>query len=421
LLAVLTLLSVLFGTQVATSFAAESARPRKPGEVKVLDGDIATDPDVAYTTAPPPGGDRSTASFTDVPSGFWAGSAINYVAGSNYWMRDYGVSAFKPDGTEPRKLFAKAVVHAFAPSENPDPAITFDDVSRGDPLWSEMNVATKLGWMLPTGKNFRPDAPITTIQVHRALIWALGLSNVVAGANQFHTTDGYRFKHGPTFGTRLIGAVLGLRYNHSDESMDVGPASQLNRAEVAWSLYRAWVVNTSESWRKSSIQKYANLHLGPVPEEFRPVVEFGMKFVGFPYIYAGEWNVRSPSGYCCGFQPRGGFDCSGLMWWVLREGDSLYSNIRTRGYRGFVLDQRSSNDMSKAIPSSQRLSFDEVRAGDLLFYDSNHDGTIDHVDLNLGWGWALDSGSNGVTITQVNEPGSWYQDVFTWGRTLEPA
>ena len=421
LLAVFTLLSVLFVSQIATSFAAESAHPRNPGDIKVLDGDIAADPDAAATTQSPPGASRSTASFKDVPGGFWAGSAINYVAGSNYWMRDYGTSTFKPANLETRKLFAKAVVHAFAPSEKPDPAIRFNDVSSGDQFFAEMNVAVKKGWMLPTGKNFRPDAPVTTIQVHRALLWALGLSNVVEGANDFHTTDGYTFKHGPTFGTRLVGAVLGLRYNHSDESMDVGPGSQLNRAEVAWSLYRAWVIDRSETWRKSDVQKYADLHLGPIPAAFRPVVEFGMKFVGFPYIYAGEWNLKSPNGYCCGYQPRGGFDCSGLMWWVLRQGDSLYSNTRQRGYAGYILNQRSSNDMSKAISSSARLSWDEVKAGDLLFYDSNHDGTIDHVDLNLGWGWALDSGSNGVTITQVNEPGSWYQDVFAWGRHLVPA
>jgi cell wall-associated NlpC family hydrolase len=146
-----------------------------------------------------------------------------------------------------------------------------------------------------------------------------------------------------------------------------------------------------------------------------------MRFVGFPYVYAGEWNRKSPPGYCCGYQPRGGFDCSGLMWWVLRQGDSLYDNTKLRGYPGYILNERSSNDMAKAIPVKDRLTWSRVRAGDLLFYDSNHDGTIDHVDLDLGWGWALDSGSNGVTITQVSQPDSWYQQVFAWGRRLVPA
>jgi cell wall-associated NlpC family hydrolase len=424
LLAVLTVFSMLFVSQAMTSFASDrSPRDPDPGTIHVNDGDPATDPSVADTTTPPPGSHRSTSpGFTDVPKGFWAGSAINTVAVDNTWMKDFGSSTFKPDNLETRELFAKAVVQAFAPTQKADPHMKFGDVDPSDPNAPYISVAVKNSWMLPFGKNFHPTDPVSTIQVHRALIWALGLSDVVAGANQMHTTDGYVFQHGSTFGTRLVGAVLGLRYNHDDESMDVGPGSRLNRAEVAWSLYRADVINTSESWRKSEVQIYKSIHLGPIPAAFRPVVEYGMKFVGFPYIYAGEWNVKSPAGYCCGYQPRGGFDCSGLMWWVLRQGDSLYDSAKYHpDYPGFILNERSSNDMSKAIPVKDRLTFDQVKAGDLLFYDSNSDGTIDHVDLNLGWGWALDSGSNGVTIAHVGEKGSWYQDVFAWGRRPVPA
>jgi cell wall-associated NlpC family hydrolase len=187
-------------------------------------------------------------------------------------------------------------------------------------------------------------------------------------------------------------------------------------------LDRAYVINTSQTWVKSEVQSYKTLHLGPVPVAFRPVVEYGMRYVGYPYIYAGEWFMKSPPGYCCGSQPRGGFDCSGLMWWVLRAGDSLYNAAKFHpAYKGYVLNERSSNDMAHAIPAKARVPFDEAKAGNLLFYDSNHDGTIDHVDLFLGWGWSLDSGSNGVTITRVADKGSWYQDSYAWGRVLVPA
>jgi cell wall-associated NlpC family hydrolase len=419
LLAALALFAVLIAVPTVPSLAAGGSGDPV---IDVNGGDLAVDPSVADTTVPPSDSrSRTSTSWSDVPSGFWARTAIDTVAGSHAWMRDYGSSTFKPAVYETRRLFAKAIVTAFAPTEKPDPDIQFSDVDSSDPYASYMNVAVKKGWMIPSGSNFKPDDIVGMIQVHRALVWALGLTAAVTGANGMHTTDGYHFLHNATFGTRLIGAVLGLRYNHSDESMDVGPGSGLNRAEVAWSLYRAYVINTSESWRKDSMRIFENIHLGPVPESFRPVVEFGMRYVGFPYVYAGEWNVKSPPGYCCGFQPRGGFDCSGLMWWVLRQGDSLYDNTNVRKYAGYVLNQRSSNDMAKAIPASQRLSRDDVKAGDLLFYDSDSDGTIDHVDLNLGWGWALDSGSNGVTMVRATEPGSWYDRVFTWGRRLTPA
>ena len=422
-----TLLGMLCVSQLATAHASPQSHSTQTNlsAIKVLDGDQATDPNPADAAQSPSGiaaAAATSTSFSDVPAGFWAGSAINTVAGSNTWMRDYGTKTFKPGNLETRELWAKAVVQAFDPNGKPDPNLHFADVDPNDPNATYINVAVSNQWMLPFGKNFHPTDPVTTLMVHRALIWALGLSDVVAGANKFHTTDGYMFHHGPTFGTRLIGAVLGLRYNHSDESMDVGPASQLNRAEAAWSLYRAYVINTSETWRKTDVQKYRTFHVGPVPAAFRPVIEFGMKFVGFPYIYAGEWNVKSPPGYCCGFQPRGGFDCSGLMWWVLRHGDSLYDAAKYHpNYPGYILNERSSNDMAHAIPSKSRLTWDQVRAGDLLFYDSDGNGTIDHVDLDIGWGWALDSGSNGVTIAQVGEKGSWYQRVFAWGRTPVPA
>jgi cell wall-associated NlpC family hydrolase len=410
----------LFGILIALLALPAVAGGGAPGGVDVNAGDPATDPSVADTTAPPAGSrTSSTTSWSDVPSGYWDKSAINFVAGTNTWMRDFGTNTFKPEILESRRLFAKAVVTAFAPNDQPDPNVEFSDVDASDPYLPEMNVAVKNGWMLPTGDKFRPNDPVGLIQVHRALVWALGLSNVVAGANQMHTSNGYTFQHNATFGTRLVGAVLGLRYNHSDESMDVGPGDMLDRAEVAWSLYRAYVINTSETWRKSQVQIYATIHLGPTPVAFRQVVEFGMRYVGFPYVYAGEWNTESPPGYCCGYQPRGGFDCSGLMWWVLRQGDSLYDNTKLRGYAGYVLNQRSSNDMAKAIPASQRIAWSDTKAGNLMFYDSNHDGTIDHVDLNLGGGWALDSGSNGVTIVRL--PGSWYEDTFAWGRKLVPA
>ena len=417
LFAVFTLVSGLLGLLAVPSVAASFASVRGTGGI--LGGDPAVGP--PEDQAPAPALQAKTSQWTDVPSGYWAKSAIDAVAGSKTWMRDFGLKTFKPDALETRALFAKAVVMAFAPDESRDPKLKFVDVSSDDPLEPYINVAAKLGWMLPLGTSFYPKDPVTTIQVHRALLWALGLDDVVAGANAIHTTDGYVFEHGASFGVRLLGNSLGLRYNHDQESLDVGPGSRLPRSEVAWSLYRAWVIENSESWRLSSAQAFKTIHLGPVPESFRPVVEFAMRFVGYPYIYAGEWDVKTPSGYCCGAQPRGGFDCSGLMWWVLRAPDGIYDNTKVRPYQGYILGERSSNDMAHAIPKAERLTFDQSKAGDLQFYDSNHDGTVDHVDLYLGWGWVLDSGSNGVTMIRVVDPDSWYRETFVWGRRLVPA
>ena len=55
------------------------------------------------------------------------------------------------------------------------------------------------------------------------------------------------------------------------------------------------------------------------------------------------------------------------------------------------------------------------------FYDGSGDGTVDHVDLYVGNGYALDSSTSvgGVTLMYVG-PGSWYRDHFVHGRRLLP-
>jgi hypothetical protein len=367
-------------------------------------------------------GPASTTSFTfrDVPQGYWAGRAIQTVAVLHPWMRDFGTSYFKPKAVETRKRLARAVVRAFAPSVKPDPKVTFGDMTADDPFFSFAVVAVQLGWMRTFGPDhdFRPDNPVTTLVVHRALVFALGLKDVVHGINAIHATDGYKFKHPGGLGVMLAGMLLGFRYDHDDNSLDVGPKTKLPRSEVAWSLYRAYVADTSESWRKSSLLPYETIQLGPVPVQLRQVVQFGLRYVGYPYVYAGEWNTASPPGYCCGYQSRGGFDCSGLMWWVMKAPQSGYDNTRVRPYRGWSLPQRSSADMATAILKAQRLTSREVRAGDLRFYDGDGNGTIDHVDLALGHGWALDSsnGTGGVIVVRIAS--GWYADHFKWGRDI---
>jgi hypothetical protein len=359
----------------------------------------------------------ATSAFDDVPRGYWAGSAIRFVAVDHSWMRDYGTASFKPDALETRARLARAAVRAFAPSEPTDPTIQFADLASDDPFFRYANVAVKLGWMR-AGRNFNPSNPVTTASLHRTLVLALGLNDVVQGINDIHTADGYRFRHSRRLGSMLAGMLLGLRYDHDDNALDVDPSTRVPRSEVAWSLYRAYVANFIESWRKAALAPYEDIHLGRSSSQMRDVVEFGLRYVGFPYVYAGEWNTESPPGYCCGYQPRGGFDCSGLMWWVMKAPQSGYDNTRVRPYRGWALPERSSKDMAGGIPRSERLTVDQLRAGDLMFYDGSGDGVVDHVDLYLGSGWGLDSsnGSGGVLIVRVKS--GWYADHLKWGRDL---
>lgn len=355
--------------------------------------------------------------WSDVAPDHWARAAIDLVAGANPWMRDHrpgpdGTYPFRPDRLERRALFARALVRAFAPAVQVDPSIAFDDLDPQARAYRFANVVVQLGWMTTEGASFRPRDPVTTREVHRALVLALGLGEEAAGLDALHTADGYTFETPDGFGTLLLGMLLGLRYDHRDDALDVGPDTPLTRAEVAWSLARA---ATAPGWRIAALAPYATIELPPLSEEVRRVVEFGIRYVGYPYVWGGEWAEPTGEGYCCGVQPVGGFDCSGLAWWLLKAPTGAWDNVPPRTYEGWDLPQRSSAEMAAA---GERLPFERARPGDLLFYDGDGDRRVDHVNVYLGGGWALDSsgGAAGVTIRDVST--GWYRDRFAWARRI---
>ncbi len=357
--------------------------------------------------------------WSDVPDDHWARKAIDLVAGQNDWMRDFpqaedGTYPFKPDALERRRLFARALVRAFAPEAEPDPELAFPDLETGTAAWRVAAVAVSQGWLRTDGEgNFRPRDPVLMRDVHRALVLALGFGDLARGAQAIHLRDGTRIPVPRDFGTTLIGMKMGLRFNHGDESLDVpGPDAPLSRAEVAWSLYRA---ATMPSWMRDWLAPYANVELPNLGPKMQRVVRFAVRYVGYPYVWGGEWHAVPPPGYCCGWQPIGGFDCSGLTWWVMKRPATGWDNVPPRDYQGWDLAQRTSALMASV---GGRVRWDELRPGDLLFYDGDEDGTVDHVNTYLGNGWAVDSGSSnaGVTITYV--AGNWYEEHFVKGRRI---
>ncbi|MEP6477358.1 MAG: NlpC/P60 family protein [Actinomycetota bacterium] len=360
----------------------------------------------------------ASVTWSDVPRDFWARQAIDYVGETFGWMRDYrasddGTVPFKPGKLENRRLLAKAVVSAFAPNATVDPSITFDDLSSESRFYRYANVAVQNRWMRRTPKGFfSPELAVTTRAVHRVLVLALGLGDEAAGLDAIHTRDGQAFDTPTSFGSLLIGMRLGLRYNHSDESLDVGPDTPLSRAEVAWSLYRA---KTLYDWQIQDMARYANITLPDLqPAKFR-LVQWGIRYVGYPYVWGGEWQTESPAGYPFGYQPIGGFDCSGIAWWNLKAAGGGWDNRPPRPYEGWPLPQRVSADMATV----GHVRYRHLVPGDLMFYDGDEDGRVDHVDTYVGNGWSLDSGSSnaGVTITYTG-PGSWYEEHFVHGRTI---
>jgi len=365
---------------------------------------------------------RGTIVWSDVdPAYRWALPAIDDVAGVNMWMRDFapnpdGTYPFQPATIETRKYFARAVVMALAPTQPVDPSITFADLDPIDPFYPFANVAVANGWMKrgPSG-TFAPDKSVTTTTVHRVLVLALGLGPAARALNHLHTADGVTFQLPNNFGALLLGMRLGLRYNNPDDSMDVGPTTPLSRAQVAYSLYRAV---TQPAWDVPDLlAQYQDIQLPALTPDQQQIVQWGVRFVGYPYVWGGEWGLSTPEPSSLGGQAVPGFDCSGFTWWLLRANDASWTVSPPRPYAGWALPERSSADMAR----TGKLTYDQLQPGDLMFYSGDGSGVIDHVDTFIGNGWALDSSSSpgGVTIMWVGS--GWYRDHFVHGRRVLPA
>lgn len=402
----------------SVSLLLPQAASSAPGLGRALSGEPGSGPPSwsadRGSTAAATGGVR----WSDVPNKHWARTAIDFVGATNDWMRDRkaatdGTYAFEPDRLQSRKLFARALFRAFGSGLSQDPTLEFADLPATERFYHFANVGVTAGWLeVGQDTSFRPDDPVTTGEVHRALVLAIGMGDLAAGADALHLRDGTAIATPKDFGTLLIGMRIGLRYNHGDESLDVGPDTPLPRAEVAWSLFRA---ATEPSWMHDSLSRYATITLPNLTKKMQQVVGFAVRYVGYPYVWGGDWHAPAPSSYCCGYQPVGGFDCSGVTWWVMKHADEGWDNTPPRGYAGWELPQRTSASMASV---GKKIGWDEIRPGDLLFYDGNDDGTVDHVDTYIGNGWAIDSGSGnaGVTITRVSD--TWYEDHFVHGRRI---
>ena len=258
----------------------------------------------------------------------WARPAINFVGKANDWMRDFAANAdgsypFRPDMLETRKYFARAVVKAFAP------ATPVSTPRSRSPTWTPPSRSTsgrtsrcsEGGCGRAGDGRFLPDKPVTMVSVHRVLVDGARPAIDRRQLNRLHTRDGVAFATPiERSGRTMLGMRLGLRYpQRRSRARRRRRATPLPRAQVAYSLYKAKTLPPCGRAmdRATSTSGIVLPNMGPTR---RAIVEWGLRYVGYPYVWAGEWGFDSrPSAF--GGQPIAGFDCSGLMWWLMRADD----------------------------------------------------------------------------------------------------
>ncbi len=259
-----------------------------------------------------------------------------------------------------------------------------------------------------------PTLPVTMRELDAKVVNALGLGGaawrirVVARDADLRPTS--------YLGSETVARLLGLRINHpqTQELLERGPNEPATRAEAAYSIARAVALPPD---RIASLDALSRTFVLPELSTWqRSILSRGLRFVGFPYVWAGSserpqrlWSATAPRGLV---DAPAGFDCSGLLWRV----------FKLEAYQGApelaaVLRGRTTYDMSGEVPASLRVGFDALQPGDVLFFGArgkrSKPSEVGHSGLYVGEGWFVHSSSNGVTLQPLV---GWYADRFAWAR-----
>ena len=323
-------------------------------------------------------GSITPASAERSPAPEWVRPALRYLVDNGYLERD----SFYPNRTMTRAAFKTIMRKAF-------------------------------------GGGYRREAgTVTAGEVAAALVRRLGRAPLARRLNSATSPDGWDPQVSKRFGSEVVARELGLRRDRStsEEALESSAGDAMRQADV---VYAVWRAKTSPSlYGADALSDFA---LRNYDATRRKVVKFALSLVGAPYVWGGDWPVKTASGYPYGAQPHGGFDCSGFLWYVLQRKSDSYEPVN-RPYAGWNIPERSSYDQA-AIPQRNRLGFKELKPADIVFFapggrDANA-SSVYHAGLYLGGGWMIHSsgGRAGISLAEIG-PGSYWNDQFTWGRRV---
>jgi cell wall-associated NlpC family hydrolase len=241
----------------------------------------------------------------------------------------------------------------------------------------------------------------------RLVVDQLGLADVAAHVQRATAAVGLRPP--AYYGTEVVARYLGLRYNHptGTDQLELFPSDPITRAEAAWSLAQAmddgsWSIQSA----RQALMTYALPQMSP---DQLTALRIAVSRIGYPYVYAGTTDDTSDG------LAHGGFDCSGFVWRVFKVSGLPW---------GQRIGGRTAAQMAQEIPHRDRLDYDQLRPGDLLFFGSAHfnstatEANVIHTGIYLGDNWVIHSSGQGVYVLPLH--GSWLGDQFAWGRRVLP-
>jgi cell wall-associated NlpC family hydrolase len=251
-----------------------------------------------------------------------------------------------------------------------------------------------------------PSAPVSMAALDAQLVRALGLRS-----------EARRFAQGvrdaglvppSRFGTEVVARLLGLRTDHSDDTIELGPADLATRAEAAYSTAK---ILQFAGWEVPTVKSEAQTFVLPTVTGWQAaVLQTAVRLIGYPYVWGGTSEHRQAP---FGSEVSGGFDCSGFVWRVFKLGGYAGGENLADTLRG-----RTTYAMSGEVPRAKRIARAALEPADVLFFGEHgprsKPAEVDHAGIYLGNGWFIQAGVTGVALIPLASP--WYDARFAWAR-----
>ena len=198
-----------------------------------------------------------------------------------------------------------------------------------------------------------------------------------------NTTSGLNMRTGPATSYAKITTIA---YGQSVNVLSTSTGwSKINYSGSTGYVSSQYLQSTKPSSSSSS-----NSGSTSVSSSASSVIAYAKTLLGKPYV----WGAQGPNS----------FDCSGFTYYVFKN------------KAGIVLP-RTSSAQSKYGTS---VSWSNLRAGDLMFFDTNgaNNGQVSHVGLYIGNGQMIHASSSQrkIVITSVNT--SYYKNAFVNARRV---
>ncbi len=358
--------------------------------------------------------------YSDIPSSYWAHAAIESITSrgpsTHRLMDDFG-SLFRPGQPVTREQFAGALVTAAGHLAEQVPAVTIRDVPKTDPYYGVIQIAVHHDYLsVNKDGDFFPSRAVLASRAEIGIVKWLeeryassdwGLLSTLR-SSEWQPSPGW-LTGAPSYLPYIVASrQLQLRFNHpaAADGKEIAPGQPTNRAEVAYMFWRGF--QQANEWNLNGLAPFKSITLPPLSARQKQVTAFALKYIGYPYVWAGEYPTKdSPYGY----QAAGGFDCSGFVFYVMKM---------HFGYP-ITVNERGAHDM--AARAKPRIAAKNLKCGDLMFFGpkgpSSTVASIYHAAIYLGNGWFIQStgSTDGVSIASLNASTYW-KNAFAWGRRL---